>query len=44
MVDLQLKLTQGAEQVAKEEHVAAVAAMLQLGVMWANDWSFDFPD
>lgn len=44
MVDLQLKLTQAAEKVAKEEHVAAVAAMMQLAVMWANDWSFDFPD
>ena len=44
MISLQLQLTQAAERVAQEEHVAAVAAMMQLAVMWANDWSFDFPD
>lgn len=44
MVDLQLKLTHAQDQVRTEEHVASVAAMMQLAVMWANDWSFDFPD
>jgi hypothetical protein len=44
MVELQLKLTLAAERVRKEENVAEVAAMMQLAVMWANNWSFDFPD
>lgn len=44
MISLQLQLSQAVERVSQEEHVAAVAAMMQLAVMWANDWSFDFPD
>eukprot|EP01047_Picozoa_sp_COSAG01_P001479 COSAG01_NODE_34_length_34978_cov_45.798475_6_plen_465_part_00 len=43
MAELQLKLIKADMDVRSEECVAEMASMMQLAVMWANDWSTDFP-